>query len=401
MKTLLAVAAVAVLSIAHTTIPRATGDGFDSETPPCDGCDQTARVRSVRSFQPGAMEMPPGFRDDDDDSSAPYILSSAELARVGMKSLTAPRFETVTPTRPRRMRRLPVLKLRIHAIRTANADGSEAATITPEQIGQLVTQASLVWYSSGIEFQFDPSVDFEHRNETLLNQDSSHDAFNANVTNPDWDPGTADTSPNKSAREAVGKQFPKKIVCFFRYGTRYAWDESAARWTRGAGTGGFSSSKALYVAMPKGMPEKNLLAHEVGHYMTVPHTHRGGVDTVDKARQAIKDWVDVHKNSTKNALEALNGDRAVVTDTPSDAGGGIFVNKYGAGANCAANHPVIMIDVKFNSGYTAYYKLQPDKLNIMSYFKHCHALGTHRPSPKQADRARAALLTGNRNALIN
>jgi hypothetical protein len=128
MKTQLAVAAAAVLSVAHTTIPGATGNAFDAKTATCDGCGQAARGRAVPSFQSGALEMPPGFRDDDDDSSAPYVLSNAELARVGMKSLNAPRLAPVTPSR-RGLRRLSVLKLRIHAIRTANSDGTEAATI--------------------------------------------------------------------------------------------------------------------------------------------------------------------------------------------------------------------------------------------------------------------------------
>jgi hypothetical protein len=407
MKKLLAAAASAVLIALSGVIPVSIDELLGVNAAECDRCEQAVQRAAVsqraamRSVQPGPMEMPLEFRDDDDDTSAPYILSSAELAGIGLKPQPGVKFERVTTPLPTGLRRVPVLRVRIHAIRTANSDGSEAATITPEQVGRLVEQANLVWWSSGIEFQFDPAKDFEHRNDTTLNQDSSHAGFEANINNASWDPGTSETSANKSARTAVGNQFPKKVVCFFRYGTRFTWDDAAGRWTRGPGTGGFSSSIAMYVAMPKGMPEKNLLAHEVGHYMQVPHTHAGKIDTVEKARKAIKDWVDVRGKTTQTALEALNGDRGTITDTPSDTGGRIFINKYGENANCAANHPVIMIDVTFNSGYAAYYKLQPDKLNVMSYFKHCHALGTHHLSRRQVDRARAALLTGTRNVLIN
>jgi hypothetical protein len=382
-----------------------------ANVPECAGCEQAAQRQAVRqtgqrqtirSVQPGAMAMPPEFRDDDDDSSAPYVLSAVELGQIGLKRQT-PSAATFNPHKYSvgRARIAPVLRVRIHAIRTANTNGTEAATITREQVKKLVDQANLVWWPSGIEFQFDPAEDFEHRNNTALNQDSSHAGFNANLTNESWDPGTSDTSGNKAARAAVGNEFPNKIVCFFRYGTRYTWDAAAKRWTRGPATGGFSGSQAMYVAMPKSLPEKNLLAHEVGHYLTLPHTHGTNFESVAQARKAIKDWVDVHGKTTQTALDALNGDLASITDTPPDAGGRIFVNHHGEGANCAANYPVIMIDVKFNSGYAAYYKLQPDKLNVMSYFKGCHALGLHRLSPKQIERARAALLTGNRQPLLN
>ncbi len=360
----------------------------------------TQRTR-LRSIQPVASLAPIGFRCDDDDSSVPFLLSRAELAKIGL----APKTQRLVKVDPKLllklMRRTPVLKVRIHAIRTANTNGSEAATITTQQVKQLVDQTNLVWWSSGIEFLYDPDKDFEHRNNTALNQDCSHSAFNQNVNNANWDPATSDKTANHNARTAVGNQFPKKLVCFFRYGTKFTWDEAAKKWTRGPATGGFSSSQSMYVAMSKGMPEKNLLAHEVGHYLHLPHTHVGGVDTVAKARKRIKDWVDVHGKTTQTALDSLNGDLGTITDTPSDCGGGIFVSKYGENANCKSEYPVIMIDVKFNSGYQAYYTLKPDKLNIMSYFKHCHALGTHRLSPKQIDRARAALISGNRKPLVN
>ena len=385
------------------------GDALDAEAPECAGCEQVAQRQAVRqtaprptlrAVQPGAMEMPLGFRDDDDDSSAPYVLSAVELGRIGLKKKTAVATYDPHDYSVKRVRIAPVLRVRIHAIRTANTNGSDAATITPEQVKKLVDQANLVWWPSGIEFQFDPAKDFEHRNNTTLNQDSSHAGFNANLTNESWDPATSDTSANKAARAAVGNQFPNKIVCFFRYGTRYAWNADAKQWTRGPASGGFSGSQAMYVAMTKSMPEKNLLAHEVGHYMTLPHTHGTNFDSVAQARQAIKDWVDVHGKATQTALDALNGDLALIADTPADAGGRIFVNRYGEGANCTEGHPQITIDVTFNSGHKAYYTLKPDKLNVMSYFKGCHALGLHHLSPKQIERARGALLTGNRQPLL-
>ncbi len=79
-------------------------------------------------------------------------------------------------------------RLRLHAVRTANNDGSQAATITPEEIPILVEQANVVFCSAGIEFRFDPVRDFERRNDTLLNNHFTLWVDPADYTGPDGSP---------------------------------------------------------------------------------------------------------------------------------------------------------------------------------------------------------------------
>ena len=354
----------------------------------------------ARTYDIGAMGMPEGYSDADDEDSLPYLLTAHELLARRLQ----PKPQTFTVSNPAVLkavlRRTPVRKVRIHAVRTANTDKSDAATITPADISKLVAQANVVWYASGIEFVFDPAKDFEHRNNTNLNQDCQIAGLTVHAGNPNWNPGSVNKAPNVDARAAVGKQYPDKLVVFFRWGTKFTWDEAAKAWKRGPATGGFSSANSMFVAMPRKLPEKNLLAHEVGHYLHLPHTFVGGIATVDDAAKAIRDWVDVKGGTTQTALNALDGDRAAVTDSPPDARGAIFIAKYGDGANCDPKYPSVQIPVRFKSGYQAYYTLEPDRLNIMSYFKGCHALGTHRLSKQQIDRARNALEQGNRKPLI-
>jgi hypothetical protein len=367
----------------------------------------TAQTRDIRSVRPRpnapkrsvhvmGSELPAGFNDDHDESSLPYLLDASELAKLGL----APKFQKVIPmdltmyTHP-----LPLYNLRIHAIRTVNDYQTDAATITPQQIKALVDQANLVYHSAGIKFLFDPEKDFEQRNSTLLNQDCSLANFGQNVSNPNWDPTTSDKTQNKAERTRVAKLYPGKIVVYFRYGTKFTWNDETNSWKVGAATGGFSSGAGEYVAMTRRMPEKNLLAHELGHYLHCPHTFVIGIDTVAKATQRIKDWVEKEGHSTQDGLKTFDGDGGVVQDTPPDAGASIFDSKYGEKGRCGPTSSV-EIPVRFSNGYQAYYTLKPDRLNIMSYFKGCHSLGVFHLSEEQIGRARSALETGNRHHLI-
>jgi hypothetical protein len=160
MKKLLAAAAFALLITLVGVTPASIDDALGANAAECDRCEQAVQRAAVhaamRSVQPGPMEMPLEFRDDDDDSSAPYVLSSAELERIGLKPQPAVGFENPGPL-PTRLRKVPVLRVRIHAIRTADSDGSEAATITPEQVGRLVEQANLVWWLNPTRGSFVPT----------------------------------------------------------------------------------------------------------------------------------------------------------------------------------------------------------------------------------------------------
>lgn len=288
----------------------------------------------------------------------------------------------------------PIYKLRIHAIRTANNDGSQAGTITPQQIRTLVDQANVVYYTAGIEFLFDPASDFEHKDSTVLNHHFTVLDDLTHFTDPDEEP-PSDSVWNLAFKNAVADLHRGKIVVYFSYGGKFAFDEALGRWKVVASGGGSSSYFSHFVNMPTGMPEKNLLAHEVGHYLHNGHPFAGGITTVAEAAERIRKYVEDLGHSKDEGLDALDGDRDYITDTPPDAGGAVFEEAFGD--KCGPDD-TLEIPVNFADGDRTYF-LQPNRHLIMSYFKGCHALG-HWLSPQQISRTRDAVENGNRHHLV-
>jgi hypothetical protein len=302
---------------------------------------------------------------------------------------------------PRLKRSQPVYKVRIHAIRTANDNGSQAATITPDQVKTYVDQANLVWWQSGIEFLFDPKTDFEQINLTNLNRlyPGALAEYENNKHDPNWEYKAADNSLYSNMINYLVQKYQGKVLVIFMYGSKFVWDKNNNIWKVGPITGGVSCTKCLYIRLPKDMGGKNSLAHELGHYFHVSHPFGQSVATVAEASQKLKDAVEKGSVPANDALSIFDGDRGTVTDTPADVRSGIFVSVYGDNAECGP-HSSIQIPVVFSNGARVNYTLKPDRLNIMSYFKGCHNLGTHHLSPQQIKRARSAIENGNRKHLI-
>lgn len=357
--------------------------------------------------------VPPGFNDDTDDSSLPYLLTPAELRKFGIRraSQEIPTFDPKTMIARERVS--PVLKVRIQAVLTADPEGSYPATITPAQIKQLVDQANRVWWSSGIEFLFDPEKDVTTRSNVLVHHRVPLDDFEQNKANPDWDVDDVDASANHNARTYVALEIPEKLVVFFAHSFGYVWDEAAQEWyLRPAG--GFSGYDLEYVFMPNGMPEKNLLAHEIGHYLHLPHpfvtyeNESEAIITVEDASQAIKDWVENQGHAPKQGPLVFDADSQVrfpsshvdIKDTPPDPDGQIFNSTYESGAKCMEDYDTIVVPVLYSNGKQVVYELKPDRLNVMSYYKGCHNLGTHHVSDGQIAASRNALINGNRLHLL-
>jgi hypothetical protein len=403
MKNKILLRPVLSVCLAVAMVMMAVGSGF-AQTPTIKQTVKQVLLRSVHII-PDCV--PPEFNCKDDDNA--YLFHSEyELKKLNVRA-TVPLIEKYDITRMMRiLRRQPILKVHIHAIRTANDAGTDAAIIKPEEVKAFVDQANKVYWPSGIEFVFDPTKDFEHRNSTLLNQDCSLANISQHMSDPNWDPSTLDKTKNQEERTKVALQYRGKLVVFFRYGTKFVWDEDLKEWKVGPATGGFSASDAEFVAMPRKYGEKNLLAHEIGHYLHCPHTHVGGIKTVEDAAAAIKNWVEKQGHRTQDGLSVFDGDSKVriptypypVEDTPPDAEGSIFVSKYGEGGRCGPTGS-IQIPVIFSNGYQAYYTLKPDRLDIMSYFKGCYNLGTHHLSNEQIANARDAIQNGNRKHLLN
>jgi hypothetical protein len=138
--------------------------------------------------------------------------------------------------------------IRVHAIRTANDRGHQAATVSAAAIQAQVAEANRALAGSGIQLQFDPTTDLEDRRSTLLNQDCT--LIGPDLLDPQWSPAQADTSRHHAARLQAASRFPGQLVVFYRWGTACTWDAARQAWLPGPSPAAFGGLDLGYVALP-------------------------------------------------------------------------------------------------------------------------------------------------------
>ena len=151
----------------------------------------------------------------------------------------------------------PMLQVPIKAIFLRDDDGSRPCAITASNVNTWRVRANSVWAGSGIEFTFDPSAgstDYFWMNSTLLNSVGG-------TSVPEW-PAQLNLATN------LANLFPGQLVMYFRYGP----DATPTG-------GGFSWTSMQFIMMPGfystgvcGVQNIGLMAHEIGHYLGLPHT---------------------------------------------------------------------------------------------------------------------------------
>jgi hypothetical protein len=294
------------------------------------------------------------------------------------------------------IRHRPVYTIRLHAIATANNDGSDASPFTATAVQNRIAGINEIFYKAGIEFEFDPDTDFEQIDATVLNKYFTLLEDPADYTDPEVKPPI--TSEFHAAfRRAIANTHRGKLVLFFSSPDKLVYDEDLGHWIlTDAGGGGSSSGTGRWVSM-KGNSQAPDLAHEIGHYLHQVHPFVGKIETVADAAARIKKAVDKGL-PVGQGLDALDGDRAYVLDTPPDASTTIWNTTFGDGSACSDHITGIYFPVYFPYG-TIWYLLQPDRSLVMSYFKGCGF--DNRFSPQQITRMRDALENMNRHDLIS
>ncbi|MGE0885330.1 MAG: hypothetical protein AB7P14_17430 [Blastocatellales bacterium] len=294
---------------------------------------------------------------------------------------------------------LPEYKVRVQVITTADDDGGNAATTTASQVTARLATVNKIFAAARVKFVFDEIDDFLKVNSTLLNRDFTV-LEPPNVSETKWDhEPLSDADSHGQARWELAGHFSGKLVLFFRDRKEITEELDAQKkptgfWIIQGKNGGSTSTESFYVNMSM-RSGANDLAHEIGHYLQLPHPFVEGVKTVADAREKIKRYVaDGH--SKNEGLNALDGDRGWVLDTPADARGQIFEE---AGLDICGSVGQIPITVTFSDNTSKTYTLAPDRSLVMSYFKGCP--GDKIISPQQARRVRDGLELRVRHDLIS
>ncbi len=234
----------------------------------------------------------------------------------------------------------------IHVIALSDDDGGRANQVTQAQIANHVALSNTIYQPAGIQFSFDPTTDWETRNDTALNSMQ-------NGGSNWW------VLPN-----SVAVRYPGKIVIFLRFGPDTSMNPSAAGngFAYPPNTGQtVPSSVSLptdnvdFVALPNRMNSlwpnnQGFMGHEIGHYLGLFHTQ----PTWGRDIPTIQGLLDTQ------GLAGLDGDG--LADTAPDA----------ADAHWLANNPWTN-RCQGTAGYTSPSAggdvvITPDRGNVMGYF---------------------------------
>ncbi|KAB2352520.1 hypothetical protein [Actinomadura rudentiformis] len=283
--------------------------------------------------------------------------------------------------------------IRIVTVLTANDNGSQAATPSPKSIARSVELANEIYNPRGINFLFDAATDIYRFNDDLLNRDCrrrDHQVY----TDPQVEPGSAPEFEGElfnKHRNEVALRFPGRVMVYFTAGSRYAWSSTQKRWVYGPRGYSWSNHFDEFVSMAAHAAGDDLLAHELGHYLHLPHVFWHTPATIEAAAKLIRDFV-ANGGSKDAALSLFEGDG--ISDTPPDCGPALFKNQ------CDPAETSVTIPVTFADGSKRSYTLTPDRENIMNYWdKRCRG-GVPHISAGQTGRVQGALHQGNRRHLV-
>lgn len=232
-----------------------------------------------------------------------------------------------------------------HAIKASDDDGRRAAEVTPADVAKWVDKANEVFAAAGVKFVFNPDPrgpDWTEIRDTALNNLESklaHVRYAAQVS----------------------EGYPGKIVAIFRHGLGRTPVEDAysSLYEKALVMPGFATSRWIVGKDSRGrwVEGQNLwmLAHELGHYMGLPHTFPNEVGTTTLATALM-----IMANG--GDIDAMDGDQ--IPDTPPDAG---FHYYIGRGWDPCKGPETYTVSETLR-GRTFSWELAPDRHNVMSYF---------------------------------
>ncbi len=295
------------------------------------------------------------------------------------------------------------------------------------------------WAGTGIEWVFLPQRDFEIRKDSKLFQtftltpaQKKFPAKQSAYTKEAIDAIIAGGSSSPH-RNAVAAERPNTLLWIMGANSAITLDKTSAanvqpevwQWLHhphvsGSFSGGdidfaLLNQFDLASSVKASGDDASRAAHETGHFLHLPHTHREDPPLHDEEAHAetataaerlqawqkrIGGWIDANvpaKSTSAKALEIYDADRSAVPDTPADPGPGLLFLANG-GKKGDEMGPISSVTIQTkNAGAVVF---QPDRSNPMSYFLGGKPADPMRFSPDQIARMRGALTGGNRRRLV-
>jgi hypothetical protein len=357
-------------------------------------------------------------------AAAPLVaLASLAHAQPAPASRTQPtRRPTAAPvtTRPPLKVKAPRYLLKVQIVRTADDDGGRPSTLTRANAERAIERANAIYRRNGgdVQFALHPASNFDELlQRTALNRDcilaaGQDDAsIHANTDGDLDDDGQVGTAADRDllcdrttptlARTEYAIQRADRIVVYSRGGNdSVSWNGNAGHWEASHPSGGASSANGYYVRMPRSFGDDTLLAHEIGHYLHTAHTFGHNPKTVAEARTMMEDYAAQHPGADPRAVfDADSRAEYAVLDTPPDPRKSLLMAVHGGdGCDTDPDKGRVTVSVEVD-GQTRSYTLEPDRANVMSYFKGCAGFDHHQ-SKGQYAQIHAALTQGNRRSLL-
>ncbi|MBZ5711414.1 proprotein convertase P-domain-containing protein [Nannocystis pusilla] len=325
----------------------------------------------------------------------------------------------------------------LRPIKLCNDNGTTCSALTQANMQAAIDWADRVQYRSDsmLRFRIDAGTNFNaFVNNSGINNSCTPVANLASYTTPDPNGDGQDDTPADAAflcppsfddadATDLGQDIEAEgaVPLFARAGIgTVVWDAATSSWKTKAISGGSSWCTTHYVNLTGNFWGSSFLAHELGHYFCLPHTFLEGSTKPktlsDFTSQIIGKVVGGHTAwDTAGIVNALyDVDRSVswltgglaylasypINDTPADPGETLFAAVHGDECN---PNPLLSIytSIFFGAPYNAsiLYFANPDRRNVMSYFKHCFG-DRQRLSPQQRGRMLAAV-TGHRSGVVD